>query len=73
MTVYALKDIGVQTVHCPVTVKMEHHVLQMKESVSVHLVTGVLLVKEVSFPFLVYYDYNTNIYGKGRGYCLRTN
>lgn len=43
---YVLKDIGVQTVHYPVTVKMEHHVLQMKESVSVHLATGVLLVKE---------------------------
>ncbi|KAL7988822.1 hypothetical protein Chor_007741 [Crotalus horridus] len=46
VTVYVRKDIGVQTVHCPVTVKMEHHVLQMKESVSVHLVTEVLLVKE---------------------------
>ncbi|KAF7250309.1 Multiple epidermal growth factor-like domains protein 10 [Varanus komodoensis] len=46
VTVYVPKDTGVQIVHCPVTVKMEHHVLQMKEFVNVHLGTEALLAKE---------------------------
>lgn len=46
VTVYVLRDVGVQTVHCPVSVKMVHRALQMKGSVNVHLATEALLVKE---------------------------